>query len=193
MVQHCLARAAGVFAAVVLLPVRGAWAEHQALRRVSQLTAVEEAGLERRPGVMHKEVAFRRDGLLTVRTQDSREITADLEVPDSYETFMRGLMYRSSVCDHCSMMFAWTRDGSRPFWMKDTWIPLDLVWVSHDNVIVDIKQARANDLSSVKNESPAQYVFEFREHWCADHGVAVGDTLSWRHESHRPAFVAPDF
>uniref|UniRef100_A0A7S2AGN0 DUF192 domain-containing protein n=1 Tax=Alexandrium andersonii TaxID=327968 RepID=A0A7S2AGN0_9DINO len=138
----------------------------------------------------HREVPFRRDGFLTITTQDGRQVSSELEVPKDVKSFMQGLMYRSSICEKCSMIFSWREDGDRPFWMKDTWIPLDLVWVNHDKVIVDIKQAKANDETSVSNDSPAQYVFEFREGWCQDHGVKVGDAISWKHESSLPIFEA---
>mmetsp|Transcript_32638 Transcript_32638/g.88428 ORF Transcript_32638/g.88428 Transcript_32638/m.88428 type:complete len:184 (-) Transcript_32638:45-596(-) len=179
-------RTAVTLATVLLLPMR---ATARAFRRDSHAAAAHPAVSANE---VHAEVPFRRDGALTITTEDSREVVVDLEVPDSYQTFMQGLMYRSSFCEKCSMLFAWDEDGDRPFWMKDTWIPLDLVWVNHDKVIVDIKQARADDTTSVGNDRPAQYVFEFRKDWCADHGVKVGDTVSWRHESPRSAFSAMD-
>eukprot|EP00421_Protoceratium_reticulatum_P005209 CAMPEP_0168371462 /NCGR_PEP_ID=MMETSP0228-20121227/7786_1 /TAXON_ID=133427 /ORGANISM="Protoceratium reticulatum, Strain CCCM 535 (=CCMP 1889)" /LENGTH=222 /DNA_ID=CAMNT_0008384355 /DNA_START=13 /DNA_END=679 /DNA_ORIENTATION=- len=128
----------------------------------------------------HAEVPFRKDGNLTMLASGNRDdIVVDLEVPNSLDSFMQGLMYRSSFCETCSMIFAWNTDGDRPFWMKDTWIPLDMVWVNREQVIVDIKQAQANDKHTVRNDHPATYVFEFRENWCADHGVRVGDKVAW--------------
>mmetsp|Transcript_19965 Transcript_19965/g.46847 ORF Transcript_19965/g.46847 Transcript_19965/m.46847 type:complete len:210 (-) Transcript_19965:103-732(-) len=203
-----LRRAAALITTALLLAARGASAAlAQPLRALRHgggpaaaagelaVPAPEEAELGNgaAQGARHAEVPFRRDGSLRIVTQDSRTVETDLEVPDSYQDFMQGLMYRSSFCDRCSMLFAWSRDGDRPFWMKDTWIPLDMVWVNHEGVIVDIKQAKADDLSSVRNDHPAQYVFEFRENWCRDHGVRVGDAVSWTHESQQPAFAAPDF
>mmetsp|Transcript_105257 Transcript_105257/g.339527 ORF Transcript_105257/g.339527 Transcript_105257/m.339527 type:complete len:175 (+) Transcript_105257:118-642(+) len=168
------------FPATVLLLLSGAAEAYKALRLANKAKT-------------HPEVPFRRDGQLQIFASGGQQVvTVDLEVPDSYNNFMQGLMYRSSMCDTCSMLFAWDRDGSRPFWMKDTWIPLDLVWVNHEHVIVDIKQAQANDETSVANSQPAQYVFEFSEHWCDRHGVKVGDKVEWQHESDRPEFLAAD-
>lgn len=148
------------------------------------------------PGVnhTHPEVPFRRDGWLRFEgsTERPEPVTVDLEIPDDYDHFMQGLMYRSSFSENMSMLFAWNEDGPRPFWMENTWIPLDMVWVNHDKEIVDIKQALANDLSSVKNDRPAQYVFELGEGWCGRHGVKVGDRVSFEHESDRNFFVAMD-
>mmetsp|Transcript_34978 Transcript_34978/g.81131 ORF Transcript_34978/g.81131 Transcript_34978/m.81131 type:complete len:181 (+) Transcript_34978:93-635(+) len=171
----------------VLLLARSTEAALRALHR-----ATAEPGLASDEVSTHAEVPFRSDGALEVVKANGEKLAVDLEVPDSIDSFMQGLMYRTNMCDRCSMIFSWDEDGSRPFWMKDTWIPLDLVWVNHEHVIVDIKQATANDLHSIANDSPAQHVFEFREHWCQDHGVRVGDTVSWQISPDHHSFVASD-
>lgn len=140
----------------------------------------------------HPEPPFRRDGWLKFSAEGRDDVQVDLEVPNSYDKFMEGLMYRKSMCEMCAMLFAWDEDGSRPFWMENTYIPLDMVWVNHAMEVTDIKQAKAMDLSSVANDNPAQYVVELGVGWCDKHGVKVGDKVSFQHESSQEYFMAHD-
>ncbi len=62
-----------------------------------------------------------------------------LEIVRTPEDRAKGLMYRESLDADKGMLFVFDAPGEYSFWMKDTHIPLDMVWVSADNVIVEVE------------------------------------------------------
>ena len=65
----------------------------------------------------------------------------DIEIADSDEERTRGLMYRESLCSGCGMLFVYGEEGNYKFWMKNTLIPLDIVWLDEDLEVVYISNA----------------------------------------------------
>src|SRR3989344_7461514 len=64
----------------------------------------------------------------------------NVEVSDSPEERARGLMYRESLGENEGMLFIFEDEEIYPFWMKNTLILLDIIWISSDLIIVDIKK-----------------------------------------------------
>src|SRR5581483_3065354 len=73
---------------------------------------------------------------LQIRTSDGRRLAFTVEVPHAHDAFMRGLMGRQSLADDAGMLFDFKREQSVGFWMKDTLIPLDLLFIAADGRIV---------------------------------------------------------
>src|SRR5262249_17792943 len=73
----------------------------------------------------------------------------------------RGLMYRSSLAEGRGMLFVFDRDGEHEFWMKNTLIPLDMLFIAQDGRVVGI-HANATPLStaSISVGRPSRYVLE---------------------------------
>ncbi|CAD7946471.1 unnamed protein product [Amoebophrya sp. A120] len=71
------------------------------------------------------------------------------------------------------MIFQWEHDdnnnhGARGFWMKQTFIDLDILWCDSKNDLVDFKQAKADDLNAVTPSRSAKFVVEARKGWAAE-------------------------
>lgn len=63
------------------------------------------------------------------------------EVARTPEEMQRGLMFRESLCDACGMLFVFGKEGFYSFWMKDTLIPLDIIFIDANLTVVDIFHA----------------------------------------------------
>jgi hypothetical protein len=103
--------------------------------------------------------------------------TFTLEVADTPEKRETGLMFRDSLPADRGVLFVFPDEGPRAFWMKDTRIPLDLVYVSADHHIVSIHALKPFDLTPVVSAGPAKYAIELNVNTASTVGVRPGDTL----------------
>jgi uncharacterized membrane protein (UPF0127 family) len=62
-----------------------------------------------------------------------------LQIADNNERRLQGLMYRESLADNEGMLFVYPKTGNYRFWMKNTLIPLTVIWMDEQTEIVDIK------------------------------------------------------
>ncbi len=104
-----------------------------------------------------------------------------LEVAATPAQQERGLMYRSSLAEGRGMLFVFDADGNQSFWMKNTLIPLDLLFIARDGTVVGI-HANATPLSTanIAVGKPSRYVLEVPGGWAARHGVAAGAQVEFR-------------
>merc|ERR1712061_646116 len=72
------------------------------------------------------------------------------------------------------------KDTTLSFWMENTYIDLDLIFVDSMHRIVDIKPARKLDLTSVSSSVPAKDAIEVPMGWCRNNHVYVGDTVEYK-------------
>lgn len=89
-----------------------------------------------------------------------------------------GLMYRNHMNENAGMLFVFPASQRLRFWMKNTEIPLDMIFADSSGRIVGIV-ANAEPYSErpVGPDADAQYVLEVNGGFCARHGVRVGDLL----------------
>lgn len=96
---------------------------------------------------------------LTVKIDEKR---MNLEIADTQEERQEGLMYRDNLCDKCGMLFIFDEEKKHDFWMKNTKIPLDIIFINSDKKIVDIIHADPCNVfceSYIPNDE-AKYVLE---------------------------------
>lgn len=125
---------------------------------------------------------FRDDGDLTLIDADTNQpITElDIELALTEETITRGLMYRESMEDDQGMLFIFNDEIPRSFWMLNTYIPLDIIFVSADKRIVSIREnTTPRSTDQILSGAPAAYVLEVNAGFAKKHGLSVGDELSW--------------
>ena len=93
----------------------------------------------------------------------------------------RGLMYRSSLAEGRGMLFVFDEDRNHSFWMKNTLIPLDMLFIARDGTVVGI-HANATPLSTadIAVGKPSRYVLEVPGGWAARHGIAAGAQVEFR-------------
>jgi len=102
-----------------------------------------------------------------------------VEVADTLEKQERGLMFRRSLPENEGMLFVYREPVEMSFWMRNTLIPLDIVFVGADGVILNIHQARPLDESILyRSAGAARYVIETNQGWFARHGIVPGDRVT---------------
>lgn len=100
----------------------------------------------------------------------------NLEIAQTIFEKSRGLSKRSGLCPNCGMIFVYQAESIYPFWMKDTLIPLDIIWVDGQGKVVDIKTGKPNDLTPLVNQTPAQYIIELNPNVS---GLKIGDIIDF--------------
>jgi uncharacterized protein len=76
------------------------------------------------------------------------------------------------------MLFVFPQDAHHSMWMRDTYIPLDMIFVDKKWKIVDISHdVKPAAAESIYPSSPCRYVLEVGGKWCKDRGVVVGDMI----------------
>lgn len=101
-----------------------------------------------------------------------------IEMAVSSAQKIKGLSKRESLCKNCGMLFTFGFETQLPFWMKDTLIPLDMIWLDKNGTVVDIQTAlETNSLKIYQNQTPAQYVLELNANDSNKIGLKIGDTI----------------
>jgi uncharacterized membrane protein (UPF0127 family) len=101
-----------------------------------------------------------------------------VEVADSPKTRQRGLMMRRSMPENRGMIFVFQEKKVQEFWMHNTCIPLDMMFIDKDGLIVGIEEnvpTMSDDTFSVS--CPSTYVLEVNAGWSRSHGVAPGQKV----------------
>jgi uncharacterized protein len=109
-----------------------------------------------------------------------------LEVARTQVQRERGLMYRTSVLPHTGMIFVFDRDDAIAFWMKNTLVPLDMIFVASDGKVrrvfanVPVVAGATPDDAIPFEADRAKYVIELRAGEAAQDGIAPGVRLDLR-------------
>ena len=103
--------------------------------------------------------------------------TVVAEMARTGEQRAAGLMNRSRVPDGTGMLFVFEDAAVRSFWMKDTYVPLDIAFIGPDLRIVDIQRMEPEVTETYDSAAPAMFALEVRQGWLAEHGWRVGDVV----------------
>jgi uncharacterized membrane protein (UPF0127 family) len=116
--------------------------------------------------------------LARIHTAAEKVVVVSLEVASTPDAMAHGLMYRSALPDGHGMLFVFPDDGDHQFWMKNTLIPLDMLFVAADGRIVGI-HADATPLSTapITVGSPSRWVVEVPGGFARRSGIATGDRV----------------
>jgi hypothetical protein len=125
---------------------------------------------------------FRKHGELVIMSPESRvKVKIDIEIAESPDEVEIGLMGRSTMEEHQGMLFLFSGEEYRSFWMKNTILPLDMLFINADMEIVTI-HADTTPFSeqSYPSSRPARYVLEVNAGFARDHGIRLGDRVFWQ-------------
>jgi len=115
---------------------------------------------------------------------DIKNQTYQFEIAATLSQKSLGLGNRDSLCQNCGMIFVYQKEGIQPFWMKNTRIPLDIIWLDKNGQVVDIKTAKPQPntpdlkLTIYQNPVPAQYVLEVNAYEAQKLKLGIGDTIN---------------
>ncbi len=110
-----------------------------------------------------QEITFSKEGELSILKKDTDSIiaTLDIEIADDEYSTETGLMYRHSMDENQGMLFVFSDSQPRSFYMKNTEIPLDIIYIDADKKIESFqKNAKPFDSTSLPSEGATQYVLE---------------------------------
>ena len=108
----------------------------------------------------------------------NKNITFKVEVAKTIEERRTGLMYRKKLLNNEGMLFIFPREKIIQLWMKNTYIPLDVIFISENKVIVDIKK-NMEKLSEtiVKSKVKSRYALEFNAGLINKLDIEIGDKV----------------
>jgi len=101
-----------------------------------------------------------------------------VEVADDEAKRSRGLMFRESLDKGKGMLFVFRREQIENFWMKNTLIPLDLIFIGIDGKIRKVhSNAKPHDRTLISSESPVIAVLEIKGGEASRRGIKAGDSV----------------
>ncbi len=104
--------------------------------------------------------------------------TVYVEVADDMQSQEKGLMYRTSMDHDKGMLFVFDQEARESFWMENTPLPLDMVFVDGNMNIIDINyNATPNSTNVFTSRSPCKYVVEVNGGYCNEQNVSIGDRI----------------
>jgi uncharacterized membrane protein (UPF0127 family) len=105
----------------------------------------------------------------------------DVDIAATPEEQETGLMFRRDLQPNEGMIFPYDPPATVAFWMKNTLIPLDIIFIRPDGSIARITPAKALDLTPVPSGEPIGAVLEIRGGRANELGIHEGDQADWRH------------
>ncbi|WP_345890837.1 DUF192 domain-containing protein [Devosia oryzisoli] len=104
--------------------------------------------------------------------------TFTVEVVDTPEGRAKGLMYRQELAEDAGMLFDFKQERPVSFWMQNTFIPLDMVFIGADGVVRNVHvNARPRDPTSIPSDGPVQFVLEINGGRSKEIGLVAGDRI----------------
>ncbi|HUP60853.1 MAG TPA: DUF192 domain-containing protein [Thermoanaerobaculia bacterium] len=106
-----------------------------------------------------------------------------VEIAADDELRAQGLMYRTALPPETGMLFFFAEEEEHAFWMKNTKIPLDMIWIDSNRRVVHVKHdvppCEVADCPSYPPGVPSRYVLEVAAGVARQHGLAAGDQLTF--------------
>ncbi|MDP4742823.1 MAG: DUF192 domain-containing protein [Schleiferiaceae bacterium] len=155
----------------LILPSLGSWFRSALDSR--QPTATETQSMEPQ---------FTEEGVGAFVDQNGDTIASfRLELAETAAETAQGMMYRRSVPEGTGMLFIMTEERPQSFWMRNTYVPLDIIYLKADGAVVSI-QANAQPMNEMPlpSEGPAKYVLEIAGGGSAQYGIKPGIKWLWK-------------
>jgi len=125
---------------------------------------------------------FTKEGRLTFIQDGDSTVTIDIEIAETDSARQRGMMQREGFPnDRSGMLFPFEKEEPRSFWMSNTPVALDILFVSADSQIVSIaKYTTPFSSENYQSGDLAQFVVEVPAGFADSHGILEGDRIRWR-------------
>jgi len=118
---------------------------------------------------------------VTIATKEGRELTFQVEVADTPTKRELGLQYRRDLAADRGMIFLFPTESEHTFWMKNTPIPLDMIFINSDGKIVGIvEQTVPFSLDSRAVPAASRFVLELNGGIAKRNGIKIGDSIRFQ-------------
>lgn len=132
-------------------------------------------------------LAARADDSHAILHTSKGDFTFNIEVVDTPEGRERGLMFRRSLAPDAGMLFDFRTPQEVAFWMVNTFIPLDMVFIGADGTVRTIHaNARPQDPTPIPSNAQVQFVLEIAGGRAAEIGLEPGDRMEQARVKKRP-------
>ena len=105
------------------------------------------------------------------------DVSFSIEVADRDEERARGLMFRHDLPDDRGMLFIFEQTRRVAFWMKNTPLPLDLVFIGENGVVLNISGGEPQSTDVISPPTPVRFVLELKAGTAQKAGIADGDRV----------------
>lgn len=118
-------------------------------------------------------------------SDDSIAATVTVEIADTPDERKQGLMNRTELPDNHGMLFIFPNERPRTFWMKNTEIPLDIIFLDAQRRVINVEQANPEpdippeNMTLYTSDRPAQYVIELEQGFAERHDIGPGTIAHW--------------
>ena len=127
-------------------------------------------------------IPFTTEGRLAFIQDGDSTATIDIEIAETDSARERGMMQREGFPnDRSGMLFLFPKEQPRSFWMSNTPVALDIIFVNADSQIVSIaKYTTPFSSEHYRSGDPAQFVVEVPAGFADSHGILEGNSIRWR-------------
>lgn len=125
---------------------------------------------------------FRKDAeLLIIAPDGSARASFEVEIAATREATTRGLMWRESMAKNQGMLFDPHGLSNTSFWMKNTYLPLDIIFIDAERRILNIAEnTRPFSEELIEPADVYRYVLEINAGSAREHNISIGDTITWQ-------------
>jgi uncharacterized membrane protein (UPF0127 family) len=114
---------------------------------------------------------------LAIERTGADDVQIKVEIARTGEERSKGLMHRKNLPDGEGMIFVFERDEQHSFWMKNTFIPLSIAYITSDGRITEIKDMYPHDENPVYSSRSVRYALEVPQGWFGRAGIRPGDVV----------------
>jgi len=115
---------------------------------------------------------------VTIDSPSGRSTTVAVEVARTDDELERGLMFRERLAPGAGMLFVFGDSSDHSFWMKNTLIPLDMIFIDEGGTVAGIvERAEPLTLTERRIGKPSRWVLEVAGGFAAEHGIRAGDRV----------------
>jgi len=111
----------------------------------------------------------------------------EVEIADDIKEREMGLMFRENLSDGSGMLFIFDESGIYPFWMKNTFIPLDIIWINENMEVVFIESyampCGEGECIPINPDILAKYVLEVNSGMVEKNNISIGDVMKWKKDT----------
>lgn len=117
---------------------------------------------------------------LSIKNDNNQKIYVTVEAAESVQARNKGLMFRKKMDFNRGMLFVFENSKTRSFWMKNTYIPLDIAYIDENGIINEIYTMKPLDYSIIYNSiKPAMFALEVNAGWFKRNNISAGSKIEF--------------
>ena len=101
----------------------------------------------------------------------------NVELARTHLDHLKGLSFRDHLPQDQGMLFCYEKPQKMSYWMKDTYIPLSIAFISSDGKISQIEDMEPGEGNGAQSNTPCQYALEANKGWFAKNDIRAGDSV----------------